>query len=98
MINSGGLKIIPEEIEAIVSKTTGLDCAVVGLPDAKLGEKVVLVLEKGGSELSDKELEGVLKDELPKKYYPKEIKFINELPRSHSYKVDRFKLKKQLLK
>ena len=98
LINSGGLKIIPEEIEAIVSKTTGLDCAVVGLPDAKLGEKVVLVLEKGGSELSDKELEGVLKDELPKKYYPKEIKFINELPRSHSYKVDRFKLKKQLLK
>ena len=96
LINSGGLKIVPEEIEAVVSKTTGLDCAVVGLPDEKLGEKVVLVLEKGGSEITDKELETALKDDLPKRYHPKEIILVDELPRNHSFKVDRYKLKQQL--
>jgi len=96
LINSGGIKIIPEEIESIVSKTTGLDCAVVGMADAKLGEKVVLVLEKGGSEFTEKELEAMLKKELPKKYHPKEIVFVDELPRNHSFKVDRNRLKKQL--
>lgn len=98
LINSGGLKIIPEEIEAIVSKTTGLDCAVIGVADKKLGEKVVLVLEKGGSEITEKELESALIDELPKRYHPKEVIFIDELPRNHSFKVDRYKLKQQLSK
>ncbi len=98
LINSGGIKIVPEEIEAIVSKTTGLDCAVIGLADEKLGEKVILVLEKGGSEITEDEIESVLKDELPKRYHPKEIIFVDELPRNHSFKVDRFQLKQQLIK
>ena len=98
LINSGGLKIVPEEIEAVISKTTGLDCAVIGMPDEILGEKVVLVLEKGGSEITEEELESALTDELPKKYHPKEIIFVNELPRNHSFKVDRFKLKEKLTK
>ena len=96
LINSGGLKIVPEEIETVISKTTGLDCAVIGIEDKKLGEKVVLVLEKGGSEITEKELESALIDELPKRYHPKEIIFVDELPRNHSFKVDRFKLKEQL--
>lgn len=98
LINSGGIKIVPEEIEALVSKTSGLDCAVVGLPDKKLGEKVILVLEKGGSESSEQELKNMLKSELPKHAQPKEIVFLDELPRSHSFKVDRNKLKKLLSK
>jgi len=96
LINSGGVKIIPEEIESVVSKMTGLDCAVIGMADKKLGEKVVLVLEKGTSEITEKELESLLKKELPKKFQPKEIIFVDELPRNHSFKVDRLKLKKQL--
>ena len=98
LINSGGVKIVPEEIEAVVSKTTGLDCAVIGLPDKILGAKVVLVLEKGGSEMNEQELQETLKSELPKHSHPKEIIFLDELPRSHSFKVDRYKLKQQLSK
>lgn len=96
LINSGGVKIVPEEIEALVSKTSGLDCAVIGIPDKKLGERVVLVLEKGGSEVSDQELRTLLKDELPKHSRPREIIFLDELPRNHSFKVDRNKLKIQV--
>jgi O-succinylbenzoic acid--CoA ligase len=98
LINSGGVKIVPEEVEAVVSKTTGFDCAVIGLPDEKLGERVVLVLEKGGSEISEQELHTTLQNELPKRLQPKEILFIDELPRNHAFKVDRNRLKKQLKK
>jgi len=98
LINSGGLKIVPEEVEAVISKTTGLDCAVIGMADEKLGEKVVLVLEKGGSEITEQEIESALINELPKRFHPKEIIFVDELPRNHSFKVDRNKLKQQLSK
>ena len=98
MINSGGIKIVPEEVEAVVSKATGFDCAVIGLADKKLGEKVVLVLEKGGSEITEQELKTTLQDELPQRLRPKEIIFVDELPRNHSFKVDRYRLKQQLQK
>jgi O-succinylbenzoic acid--CoA ligase len=98
LINSGGVKIVPEEVEAVISKTTGFDCAVIGLPDKKLGEKVVLVLEKGGSEITEQDLYATLQNELPKRLQPKEIIFVEELPRNPSFKVDRYKLKQQLQK
>lgn len=97
LINSGGVKIVPEEIEALISKTTGMDCAVIGIPDEKLGQKVILVMEKGGGDLNDTELKALLEDELPKKAQPKEILLLDELPRNHSFKVDRNKLRKNIL-
>ena len=89
---------MPEEVEAVVSKSTGFDCAVIGLADKKLGEKVVLVLEKGGSEITEQELHAILQAELPQRLRPKEIIFVDELPRNHSFKVDRYRLKQQLQK
>jgi O-succinylbenzoic acid--CoA ligase len=97
LINSGGIKIIPEELEAIISKATGFDCAIVGLPDPQLGERVILVVEKGGSEIGEEELKALLQSELPKHSQPKEIIFSDELPRNSSYKVDRNQLKQQLM-
>jgi O-succinylbenzoic acid--CoA ligase len=98
LINSGGVKIVPEELEAVVSKTTGYDCAVIGVPDKKLGERVVLVIEKSGGEITIEELNQALTNELPKRLQPKEIILIDELPRNHSFKVDRSLLKKQICK
>lgn len=97
LINSGGIKIVPEEIEAVVSKTTGFDCAIVGMPDEKLGQRVVLIIEKGGGEISQEEVKSSLISELPKRYHPKEIIFVDELPRNHSFKVDRKKLLASIL-
>jgi O-succinylbenzoic acid--CoA ligase len=96
IINSGGIKIVPEEIEAVISKTTGLDCAVIGLPDIKLGQKMILVLEKGGSEITPEEIKSSLREELPKRLQPKEIVFVDQIPRNSSFKVDRKKLRSQL--
>jgi O-succinylbenzoic acid--CoA ligase len=96
LINSGGIKIVPEEIETIVSKVTGLDCAIMGIPDEKLGQKVILILEKGGSETTEEEIKTLLESELPKRFQPKEILFVEELPRNHAFKVDRNKLANQI--
>lgn len=95
LINSGGKKIVPEEVEAVISKATGMDCAIIGMPDTKLGQKVVLIVEKGGSEVTDDEIKNMLENELPKHLRPKEIIYIDELPRNHAFKVDRYKLIKQ---
>ncbi len=95
LINSGGIKIVPEEIEAVISKSTGMDCSVIGLPDSKLGQKVVLIVEKGGSEVTENEIKSMLESELPKHLRPKEIVYVNELPRNHAFKVDRQMLIKQ---
>lgn len=98
LINSGGIKIVPEEIETIISKATGLDCAIMGIPDEKLGEKVILILEKGGSETTEEEIQALLESELPKRFQPKEILFIEELPRNHAFKVNRRMLADQIKK
>ena len=95
LINSGGVKIVPEEVEAVISKSTGMDCAVIGLPDKKLGQKVVLILEKGGSEVTKEEIKATLQNELPKHLQPKEVVYVNELPRNDAFKVDRQKLLEQ---
>lgn len=96
LINSGGVKIVPEEVEAVISKSTGLDCAVIGVPDKKLGQKMVLVLERGGSEITPEELKASLLEELPEHMQPREIVFVDQMPRNSSFKVDRRKLVKQL--
>tara|TARA_Y100000589_G_C27088183_1_gene602699 strand:- start:107 stop:1129 length:1023 start_codon:yes stop_codon:yes gene_type:complete len=46
LINSGGIKLIPEEIERKIEKLISGKFVVIGIPDPKLGEKIVIVSEK----------------------------------------------------
>lgn len=43
VINSGGIKLIPEEIERKISKLISIQFVLVGVPDEKLGEKIAIV-------------------------------------------------------
>lgn len=76
MINSGGVKLFPEEIERKLSKVIDYRFFVTGLPDDALGEKLVLFVEAGFSEelLSElqekvRSLKSLDKYEIPKKIY-----------------------------
>lgn len=51
VVNSGGIKIQPEELEAILSSQISQRFFLAGLPDKQLGEKLVLVIE--GKELNN---------------------------------------------
>ena len=45
LINSGGIKVVPEEVESALADKTGIEFALIGLPDPKFGQRLVLVTE-----------------------------------------------------
>jgi len=46
VIKSGGIKIVPEILEKKIAELTGREVLVLGVPDKKLGQKLVLVVEE----------------------------------------------------
>ncbi|MDX1653070.1 MAG: AMP-binding protein [Brumimicrobium sp.] len=87
VINSGGIKLHPEQIEqklhSLISPTPFI---VGGLPDSKLGEKPVLILE---SENSGSLTIDSLRKVLEKFEVPKAIIFTDKLSYTSSGKIDR---------
>ncbi|HYG39693.1 MAG TPA: AMP-binding protein [Cytophagales bacterium] len=95
VINSGGVKILPEKIEALLDDTflrLGLSRRffIFGTPDERLGEQVTLFIE--GETLSEEEKSltfSVLKANLSSYEIPKEIRFINSFIETATGKVNR---------
>jgi len=88
LINSGGVKVVPEEIESRIKAETGLNTIVVGLPHPILGQKVILVMLKEDQLTGESIVKPVL-DTLPAPQQPKEIRFVDRFPLNRSYKTDR---------
>jgi len=94
MILSGGENIYPAEIERVIREMPGVaDASVIGVPDEKWGEVPKAFIEKGeeGPPTSE-EVVAFCRSKLAGYKVPKQIVFIDELPRSPSGKV----LKKDL--
>ena len=91
MIISGGLNVYPKEIEFLIDKIEGvLESAVIGLSDEDLGEKVVAVIVSEESKtLDEKKVISEIKDQLAGFKAPKEVKFIDQLPRNAMGKVQK---------
>lgn len=87
IINSGGIKLIPEQIEEKLSKIILERFFITGISDAFLGEKLVLIIE-GVSNLN---LEKKVKQlsSLSKFEKPKEIYFISKFIETPTQKVNR---------
>lgn len=95
IINSGGAKIFPEELESFIKNHIENETVFIGIPDEILGEKLVLIIE-GKEEHTIKNTIYHLKFE--KSFHrPKEIFFVEKIPRTPNGKVDRLTLKKQFL-
>ncbi|MAT51144.1 MAG: AMP-dependent synthetase [Porticoccaceae bacterium] len=87
----GGFKILPETIvAALVEHQSVLDAAVVGLPDERLGQVPVAVVElKSGAEpVTEDALKGFLRSRLASTAVPVSIRIVEDLPRTPSLKVD----------
>lgn len=98
VIISAGYRIGPVEIEeTILSHESVADVAVIGIPDDERGEvpKAFVVLNDGYK--PSKQLQSVLKDhvrnQLAQYEYPREIEFIDELPKTSTGKIRRASLK-----
>jgi O-succinylbenzoic acid--CoA ligase len=91
LINTAGIKIVPEEMEARIAEKTGLESVLIGVPDKKLGQRPILVLEKK-PDLSESIIKPLIEKLFPGNNQIREIAWITEFPRNESYKLDRRKL------
>jgi O-succinylbenzoic acid--CoA ligase len=84
VINSGGVKLNPEQIESKLSKEIQSRFFITSQFDENLGEKVVLVLEAETNSLTDTVFEGLDKYEVPK-----EVKVITQFRDTDTGKINR---------
>lgn len=92
VINSGGVKLIPEQIEEKLSGKISARFFVTGIPDETLGEKLILVLESA-KQAFDETIFKVLN----KYEKPKEIRFVPKFKETESGKVMRKETVKSFL-
>ena len=99
MINVGGLKVAPVEIEQLLKRHGSIeDCACVGIPDPKCisGEvpKAFIVYNKNyPNRPNDIELTDFLRDDLESYKLPVEFEWIDSVPKTTSGKIQRLLLK-----
>ncbi|MGG2199095.1 MULTISPECIES: benzoate-CoA ligase family protein [Paenibacillus] len=98
MIKVNGIWVSPVEIEnALIKHETVFEVAVVGvkLEDDLTVSKAYVVLKEGivAHESLKSELQAFVKNELASYKSPKLIEFVNELPKTQSGKIQRFKLR-----
>ncbi len=87
VINSGGIKIQIEELEALIRAILpDVPFMITSKADEDYGEAVALLFE--GQEINDKQKK-VIKDKLPKFHCPKIFKAVNQLPMTTAGKPDR---------
>jgi len=94
MILVSGFNVYPNEIEDLVSTLRGvLECAAFGVPDAKAGEAVKLVVVKKDQGLSEADIRSFCEANLTGYKRPKSIEFRDELPKSAIGKILRRELR-----
>jgi acyl-CoA synthetase (AMP-forming)/AMP-acid ligase II len=92
MIVSGGENVYPEEVEETLAKHDQVsEAAVIGVEDEEFGERLKAFVVKEG-EVSEDDLKSYVKENLANYKVPREIEFIDELPRKPQGKVDKQEL------
>ena len=99
MILVSGFNVYPNEIEAVVAMHPGvLECAAVGVPDAKSGEAVKLFVVKKDPALTAEALLAHCREQLTGYKCPRDVEFRTELPKSNVGKILRRELRDEARK
>lgn len=93
MIVSGGENVFPSEVEDLLAARPDItDVAVIGVPDDEFGQRLkAFCVSTGG--VSEDELKAYVKDHLARYKVPREVVFLEELPRNASGKILKRELK-----
>lgn len=96
IIISGGENISAKEVETVINQIDGIDeSVVVGKPDDKWGEKVVAAVTlKPGADAGEDEIKAYCKAHLHDWKCPKEVKFLEQIPRNTMGKILKEEVKK----
>jgi len=86
-----GFNVYPREVESVLIEHPAIaDVAVVGLPDARTGERVrAVVVTQPGQTLSEAEVVAYCRERLARYKMPREVVFLPALPRKATGKVAR---------
>jgi fatty-acyl-CoA synthase len=95
MIVSGGENVFPAEVEELLSSHESIqEAAAIGVEDDKFGQRLkAFVVLRGGANLSEDDVKSYVKDNLANYKVPREVTFLDELPRNHTGKVLKRELK-----
>lgn len=97
LVISGGYNIYPKEVESEIDQIDGVaESAVIGVPHPDFGEGVTaLVVKERGASVDERAILTGLQDRLARYKQPKQVIFIEELPRNTMGKVQKNVLREQ---
>jgi fatty-acyl-CoA synthase len=91
MIVSGGENVFPKEVEDCIAQHDGVvECAAIGVDDAEFGKRLrafVVRAGDGADQVSEADLKDWVRTNLARYKVPREIVFVDELPRNATGKV-----------
>jgi fatty-acyl-CoA synthase len=89
MIISGGENVFPREVEDLLADHPAVnEAAVIGVPDEEIGQRLkAFVVLQGTQSVSEDKLKVYVKEHLARYKVPREIVFLDELPRTTTGKV-----------
>jgi acyl-CoA synthetase (AMP-forming)/AMP-acid ligase II len=94
MILSGGENVFPQEVaDLLIAHPDVVDAAVFGIADKDFGQRLAAsVVRKPGGTVSEEDLKPYVRERLARYKVPREITFVDELPRTSTGKLQRRKL------
>jgi benzoate-CoA ligase len=97
MLKVSGIYVSPFEVEAtLMQHPAVLESAVIGIEDADgLTKTKAYVVRKVGATVSEEQLKAFVKEKLAAYKYPRVIEFIDELPKTATGKIQRFRLRER---
>jgi acyl-CoA synthetase (AMP-forming)/AMP-acid ligase II len=99
MIVSGGENVFPREVEDLLAEHERVaEAAVIGIDDEQFGQRLkafVVLKDGGGSQPSEDDLKGYVKQNLARYKVPREVVFLDQLPRNATGKVMKRELKER---
>jgi long-chain acyl-CoA synthetase len=100
LILSGGANVYPAEVEEVLQQHPDVaDAAVVGVPDAEMGKRVIAVVERRtGTAVGEEELIAFARARLADYKCPRRVVFVAALPREPTGKIRRHELAEQVKK
>jgi fatty-acyl-CoA synthase len=95
MIVSGGENVFPAEVEELLAGHDSIqEAAVIGVDDEKFGQRLkAFVVVREGTDLTEDEVKNYVKENLARYKVPREVDFVDSLPRNQTGKV----LKRELV-
>jgi fatty-acyl-CoA synthase len=89
-INTAGEKVFPEEVEEVIKAVPGIeDCLVFGIPDERLGQRVVAVVSHAtGAAPADEEILSAARQRLASYKLPRTLVVVDQVPRTQVGKAD----------